>query len=62
MDPSSSIDVIKNNSVGESLKFFIDFVDLAECCESTPYSGFKYFKKNEVKHPIALGESSLINC
>jgi hypothetical protein len=41
VDPSSSNDAIDNNSGGESLTFFVD----AECCESTPCTGFKNLKK-----------------
>jgi hypothetical protein len=45
VDPSSSNDGINNNSGGESLKFFVDVLDPAECCESTPCTGFKISKK-----------------
>jgi hypothetical protein len=53
VDPSSSNDGIDNNSGGESLTFFVDFLDPAECCESTPCTGFKNLKKwNET--PLGL--------
>jgi hypothetical protein len=49
VDPSSSNDGINNNSGGESLKFFVDVLDPAECCESTPCTGFKNFQKEKLK-------------